>query len=64
VLPSLELDKAFESKEAIALQVKSALQSTMREFGFEFKQCLVTDLNPDSAFAPFAPQRVSLGEAP
>jgi regulator of protease activity HflC (stomatin/prohibitin superfamily) len=48
VLPTMELDSAFEAKEEIALEVKKALKETMDDFGFEILQCLVTDLNPDS----------------
>mmetsp|Transcript_26153 Transcript_26153/g.30975 ORF Transcript_26153/g.30975 Transcript_26153/m.30975 type:complete len:282 (+) Transcript_26153:48-893(+) len=48
VLPTMELDSAFEAKEEIALEVKKALKETMESFGFEILQCLVTDLNPDA----------------
>jgi regulator of protease activity HflC (stomatin/prohibitin superfamily) len=48
VLPTMELDSAFEAKEEIALEVKKALKETMDSFGFEILQCLVTDLNPDA----------------
>lgn len=48
VLPTMELDAAFEAKEEIALEVKNALKETMESFGFQILQCLVTDLNPDS----------------
>lgn len=48
VLPTMELDSAFEAKEEIALEVKKALKETMESFGYEILQCLVTDLNPDA----------------
>lgn len=48
VLPTMELDAAFETKEEIALEVKNALKETMASFGFKILQCLVTDLNPDA----------------
>ena len=47
VLPTMELDAAFEAKEEIALEVKNALKETMSSFGYQILQCLVTDLNPD-----------------
>ena len=47
VLPTMELDSAFEAKEEIALEVKNALKETMSSFGYQILQCLVTDLNPD-----------------
>lgn len=48
VLPTMELDAAFEAKEEIALEVKTALKETMSSFGYQILQCLVTDLNPDA----------------
>mmetsp|Transcript_6494 Transcript_6494/g.13391 ORF Transcript_6494/g.13391 Transcript_6494/m.13391 type:complete len:278 (-) Transcript_6494:202-1035(-) len=48
VLPTMELDSAFEAKEEIALEVKNALKETMSSFGYQILQCLVTDLNPDA----------------
>lgn len=48
VLPTLNLDAAFEAKEEIALEVKNALKETMESFGYQIMQCLVTDLNPDA----------------
>lgn len=48
VLPTMNLDQAFESKEEVALEVKNALKETMQSFGYEIMQCLVTDLNPDA----------------
>jgi len=48
VLPTLNLDAAFEAKEEIALEVKTALKDTMESFGYQIMQCLVTDLNPDA----------------
>ena len=48
MLPTMELDAAFETKEEIALEVKNALKETMASFGFKILQCLVTDLNPDA----------------
>jgi len=48
VLPTMNVDAAFEAKEEIALEVKNALKETMTSFGFSIMQCLVTDLNPDA----------------
>jgi regulator of protease activity HflC (stomatin/prohibitin superfamily) len=38
VLPTLNLDAAFEAKEEIALEVKTALKDTMDSFGFQIMQ--------------------------
>jgi regulator of protease activity HflC (stomatin/prohibitin superfamily) len=47
-IPKLELDEAFASKDEIAAAVFHQLQSTMREFGYEIKNTLVTDMSPDA----------------
>jgi len=47
VLPTMLLDKAFEAKEEIAGEIKSDLEETMKSFGFQILQVLVTDLEPD-----------------
>jgi len=47
VIPTMELDSAFEAKDEIAVEVKKALQEIMEGFGYEILQALVTDLNPD-----------------
>lgn len=46
-LPTLELDSVFESKEELALAVKSALSETMTGYGYQILQTLITDLDPD-----------------
>ena len=51
VLPTMDLDSAFEAKEEIATAVKDSLAETMADFGFSIQGCLVTDLNPDGARA-------------
>lgn len=48
VLPTMDLDSAFEAKEEIATAVKDSLAETMADFGFSIQGCLVTDLNPDA----------------
>lgn len=44
----MELDEAFASKDDIAQSVLMQLQAVMREYGYEIKNTLVTDLSPDS----------------
>lgn len=41
VLPTLNLDAAFEAKEEIALEVKTALKETMESFGYQIMQVCV-----------------------
>jgi regulator of protease activity HflC (stomatin/prohibitin superfamily) len=47
-VPKRTLDEAYESKEAVALAVKSALSIEMQRYGYEIVNALVTDLQPDS----------------
>ncbi|RMD77444.1 SPFH domain-containing protein [Candidatus Dojkabacteria bacterium] len=46
-VPTMNLDDLFEKKDEIALAVKNELNETMREFGFEILNALVTDIEPD-----------------
>jgi regulator of protease activity HflC (stomatin/prohibitin superfamily) len=46
-LPTLELDVVFESKEELAMSVKTSLAKTMTQYGFQILQVLITDLDPD-----------------
>ena len=46
-VPKMELDEAFASKNEIAQAVLDQLKQVMSEFGYEIKNCLVTDLSPD-----------------
>lgn len=43
----LELDRAFESKDEIAMEVEETLKGVMSSYGFEIINTLVTDINPD-----------------
>ena len=43
----MELDQAFESKDDIASAVLGQLRETMKEYGYEIRNTLVTDLSPD-----------------
>ena len=45
-VPKKTLDEAYESKEAVANAVKSALQAEMKRYGYEIVNALVTDLQP------------------
>lgn len=47
-LPKLKLDQAFASKADIADATLKALESVMREYGYEILNTLVTDLDPDA----------------
>lgn len=46
-VPKMELDEAFASKAAVAKQVLTSLSEVMKDYGYEIKNCLVTDLSPD-----------------
>ena len=46
-VPKMELDEAFASKAQVAEAVLMQLRDVMREYGYEIKQTLVTDLSPD-----------------
>ena len=46
-VPKLELDEAFASKKEIADAVLEQLREVMKEYGYEIKNALVTDLSPD-----------------
>ena len=43
----MELDQAFESKDDIAHAVLEQLRETMKQYGYEIRNTLVTDLSPD-----------------
>ena len=47
-LPRNTLDRAFESKEEIAVAIKKSLSATMHRFGYLIVNALVTDMTPDS----------------
>ena len=46
-IPRLELDEAFASKQDVAHAVKNQLEALMTDFGYEIKDVLVTDLEPN-----------------
>jgi regulator of protease activity HflC (stomatin/prohibitin superfamily) len=47
-VPKMELDEAFASKDEIANAVMQQLQHVMKDYGYEIRNTLVTDLSPDS----------------
>jgi len=47
VLPTMDLDQAFESKEEVAAAVKKSLKEIMDDYGYIIIQALITDLTPD-----------------
>ena len=46
-VPKMELNEAFASKADIAEAVLEQLKDVMANYGYEIKNCLVTDLSPD-----------------
>jgi regulator of protease activity HflC (stomatin/prohibitin superfamily) len=46
-VPQIKLDDLFEKKDEIAVAVKNELNETMKDFGFEILNALVTDIEPD-----------------
>jgi regulator of protease activity HflC (stomatin/prohibitin superfamily) len=46
-VPKLELDEAFASKDEIADAVLHQLQAVMKDYGYEIRNTLVTDISPD-----------------
>jgi regulator of protease activity HflC (stomatin/prohibitin superfamily) len=47
-VPKMELDEAFTSKDEVAGAVLGQLRDVMKDYGYEIKQTLVTDLSPDA----------------
>lgn len=47
-VPKMEVDETFASKKEIADAILNQLQEVMRDYGYEIKATLVTDLSPDS----------------
>ena len=45
-VPSMELDEVFTNKEAIAAEIKTALDKQMKDFGFTIAKALVNDIRP------------------
>lgn len=47
-VPKMPLDDVFERKDEIAQAVKSQLDQTMDQFGYDIVKALVTDIDPDA----------------
>jgi regulator of protease activity HflC (stomatin/prohibitin superfamily) len=47
-VPKLSLDETFEQQSGISVNVKTELDVTMRDFGFNILTALVTDIIPDA----------------
>lgn len=47
-VPKMELDEAFASKDEIADSVLAQLQQVMKDYGYEIRNTLVTDMSPDA----------------
>lgn len=47
IVPKINLDDVFTTKEEIAMSVKEELTKSMTTFGFSIIQSLVTDISPD-----------------
>jgi regulator of protease activity HflC (stomatin/prohibitin superfamily) len=45
-VPKMNLDEVFERKDDVGLAVKSELDVSMKIYGFEIPNALVTDVNP------------------
>lgn len=46
-VPKMELDAVFENKEDIANAVRTELSEAMDDFGYDIRQTLITDIDPD-----------------
>lgn len=47
-VPRIDIDRLFEEKEEIAGAIKTELNETMTQFGFQILNSLVTDIDPDA----------------
>jgi regulator of protease activity HflC (stomatin/prohibitin superfamily) len=47
-VPKMELDEAFTSKDEVAKAVLNQLRDVMKDYGYEIKNALITDLSPDA----------------
>ena len=47
-VPKMILDDVFEKKDDIAIAVKGELNEAMKNYGFDIKKTLVTDIDPDA----------------
>jgi regulator of protease activity HflC (stomatin/prohibitin superfamily) len=45
-VPKMNLDEVFEKKDDVGAAVKTELDVSMRQYGFEIPNALVTDVNP------------------
>lgn len=46
-VPKMILDEVFENKEDIAKAVRTELSEAMDDFGYDIRQTLITDIDPD-----------------
>ena len=46
-VPRMDLDEVFEKKDDVGVAVKSELDASMKTYGFEIPNALVTDVDPD-----------------
>lgn len=47
-VPKMPLDQVFENKEDIANAVRTELSEAMEDFGYDIRQTLITDIDPDA----------------
>lgn len=47
-VPKMPLDEVFENKEDIANAVRTELSEAMEGFGYDIRQTLITDIDPDA----------------
>jgi regulator of protease activity HflC (stomatin/prohibitin superfamily) len=48
VVPKMKLDDVFQNKDEIANAVKSGLEDTMNQYGYNIVKTLVNDIDPDA----------------
>ncbi len=46
-VPKMTLDQVFENKEDIAKAVRTEISEAMDDFGYDIRQTLITDIDPD-----------------
>jgi regulator of protease activity HflC (stomatin/prohibitin superfamily) len=47
-VPKMALDEVFENKEDIANAVRTEISEAMEDFGYDIRQTLITDIDPDA----------------
>ena len=58
-LPTMDLDKAFESKEQMAHEIMDSVAKNMAPYGVLVAKCLVVEMTPDASVLAAMNQCVS-----